>query len=482
MAGIGFELKKVFQEENISKNLGGVGYSTLVTVGPTFIVISTIILLYKVLGYLSVGYADRELLSSTILYAFIFSVIIVSPFNGVMSRFVADKIYEEKYEDILPSFYVGLLITVIVAAIFAIPFALRLVFIGKVSWIFTFASYSLFFTLIIAFYSMTYLYATKNYKIVAGYFVIGMIFSFIIAVALFFIFRAPTINAILYGLTIGFLIISILQFSYIKKYFNKSSNNYLLCLKYFKNQKKIFFSNLFYTLGIYVHNFVFWALAEPTIIAKCYVSIPSYDMASCIAMFSNISAIIIFTVMAETKFHDKYQEYGEKVIGATWREIVKAKRSMFRLLMKQLVYVVAIQAVITATIYLICVTILPKAGFGGMIMVIYPSLTAAFFAIFIMYCSIIYLYYLNDNTGALITSTLFLASVLIGSVIATRLPENLYGIGAFAGATIGWSYSFFRIRYMEKNFDEHIFCEVNIINKKNMKMPSSITYRRKEEI
>lgn len=480
MAGIGFELKKIFKEESISKLAGGVAYSTLVTVGPTIMVIFTIVLLYSILGLTSVPYTERELLSSTILYVFIFSLLTTSAFNGVMSRYIADKIFEEKYDDILPSFYTGIFLNTLVGGILGIPFILRLIFIGEVDPVFSFVAYCFFMVMIITFYSMIYLSATKDYKIIALYYAIGMIVTFISSI-LFYRFGITTIKAILYGITLGFLIIAFLEFAYMRKYFSNNSRNYKDCLHYFIDYKNICFCNFFYILGLYTHNFVFWTHPSHIIVAKSYVSMQGYDMASCLAMFTNISTIIIFTVMAETKFHDKYQMYNEAVIGKTLNDIDKTKNSMFRLLIQQISYLVGLQAVITTVIFLIAIIILPILGFSGSVVAIYPSLTGAYFTIFLMYCNMIFLFYFNDNTGAMFTSIIFCISVLIGSVFSIRLSEALYGLGAFIGGFIGWTVSFFRIQYMEKHFDEHIFCRTSLLKKRAEEMPEARVYIRKKE-
>lgn len=480
MAGIGYELKKIFKEESISRLASGIVYSTIITVGPTLVVISTIIALYVVLGLLSVSYYDRELLSSTILYGFIFGLLVTAPFNGVMSRYIADKIYEEKYEDILPSFYTGVFLNVVVGAILGIPFIFRVIFVGGVDPIFAFVSYALFMTIIITFYSMIYLSATKDYKMIAIFYAVGMGIAFCLAL-IFNYLNISIIKSILYGVTIGFSIIAVLEFSYMKKYFTSNSGDYFDCLSYFKKQKNVWISNLFYILGLYIHNFVFWTHSSHIVIAKSYVSMQSYDMASALAMFTNISTIILFTVMAETKFHTKYQRYNESVIGKTWTEISIAKKSMFKLLVQQISYILSIQFIIAATIFLIGTVVLPRLGFSGSVITIYPSLVGAFIAIFLMYCNIIYLFYFNDTRGAMYTSIVFCLSVFIGSIFALEFREIFYGMGAFIGAFIGWSFSFFRIKYIEKNFDEHIFCNVDIIKKKTGAVPSNIIYRRGED-
>lgn len=479
MAGIGYELKKIFKEESILSLTGGVAYSSVVVVGPTIVIISTIIALYTLLSFTTIPYYERELLSSTILYAFIFSLLLTSPFNGVMSRYIADKIYEEKYEDILPSFYMGIFLTVSLGAIIGLPFLYRLIFIGNVDVFFACVSYLLFVALIITLYSMTYLSATKDYKFIAIFYGIGMLTAFLLSL-LFNSLGLIEIKAILYGLTIGFLMIALLEFSYMKKYFTTNSGDYWDSLHYFKEQKHIWMSHFFYVLGLYIHNFVFWFHPSNLIIAKSYVSMQSYDMATFLAMFTNISTSILFTVMAETKFHTKYQKYNEAVIGKTWEEIEMQKNFMFKLLVKQLSYILSIQFIITGVIFLIALYLFPRIGLSGSILLIYPALVAAFLAIFLMYSNMIFMAYFNDNKGANLTSIVFFIAVFIGSLISFNFSAQYYGVGAFVGAFIGWSFSFFRLRYVERNFDEHIFCNVQIIENKIGPKPSNVAYRRTE--
>ena len=104
MAGIGVKLNHIFQKNSIMANLVGFTYSTAVTVAPMFVVILNILLMGWVLGFNTVGYLNRELFSCTVLYTFIFSLMTVSPFNAVLSKYMSDVIYEERYQDILPCY------------------------------------------------------------------------------------------------------------------------------------------------------------------------------------------------------------------------------------------------------------------------------------------------------------------------------------------------------------------------------------------
>lgn len=102
MAGIGVRLNRIFEKNTLTTNLVGFFYSTVVTVAPMFVIIINLILMEYLLDFASVGYVTRELFSCTILYTFIFSLLTASPFNAVLSRYMSDVIYEERYQDILP--------------------------------------------------------------------------------------------------------------------------------------------------------------------------------------------------------------------------------------------------------------------------------------------------------------------------------------------------------------------------------------------
>ena len=101
MAGIGVRLNRIFEKNTLTTNMIGFFYSTLVTVAPMFAIIINLVLMEYFLKFSTLGYAQRELFSCTILYTFIFSLLTASPFNAVLSRYMSDIIYEERYQDIL---------------------------------------------------------------------------------------------------------------------------------------------------------------------------------------------------------------------------------------------------------------------------------------------------------------------------------------------------------------------------------------------
>lgn len=482
MAGIGVTLNRLFKKHTITSYLMGAAYSTIITVAPMFLVIVCVLLMQHVLGFSRVGYAERNLFSGVVLYIFIFSLLTASPFNSVLSRYMADVIFEEKFDDILPCFYVGLLLNIIFSALVAIPFCIRAVIVGNVGIVYMFTGYCGYIALVLVFYAMLYLSICKDYKKISFFYLIGMVTAFILSWIFVNVFRMDIGYSMLLALSIGFLITASLEIAIVIEYFRISSGQYLRVFSYFRQYWKLIFINFFYIMGLYIHNFVFWTTDLRIVVAKSFVCAPPYDMATCLAMFTNISMTIVFISQVEMYFRDRYKAYSESVIGGRGIDIENAKKRMFSNLSWVMLSLVRMHFIITVILFLTCVIVLPIFGFAGMVMQIYPCLAASYFILFIMYSMVIFQYYFNDLTGALMTTGLFCLGTLLGSVLSSRLPVEWYGMGVFIGTMTGWSMSYARMRWLERNLDVHIFCQGDLFKRQEGIKPSGKIFDRRLKV
>lgn len=480
MAGIGVKLQKIYGRKTILANVAGFGYSTMVTVAPMFAVIGNVMLMSAVLGYNTVGYARRGLFSGTLLYIFIFSLLTASPFNAVLSRYMSDIIYEERYEDIMPCYYAGMLLNVLFSCLFGIPFCIWEYVVGRVNMLFIFTGFCGYISMVLVFYSMLYLSICKDYAKISLYFLIGMVTAFILACLFVKVFHREVVYSMLLSLTCGFFLTAGLELATIRRYFPYNSNRYRRVFSYFKKYWQLVVTNFLYTLGLYIHNFVFWTTDLKMTVRDSFVYAPSYDLATCMAMFTNLSATIIFISRVEMHFHDRYKAYSESVISGRWEDIKNAKNRMFRKLSGELLNLVRMQFIISVVIYLVCIIVLPNYGFSGHVMEIYPCLAAAYFVLFLMYAEIIFLYYFNDNTGALFTSAVFCLVTFCGTLFSSQLTPVWYGLGLMIGSFTGFSVAYFRLQWVERHMDQHIFCKGTLFPIRVGKMPPSQVYAREK--
>lgn len=174
MAGIGVKLNNIYGKNTLTTDIIGIGYSTVVTIAPMLTVIGALCFMEKLLGFDSVGYTTRELFSCTVLYIFIFALLTASPFNSVLSRYMSDVIYQETFEDILPCYYVGMILSITLSSLVGIAFCVHEYLVGKVDIIYVFTGYCGYIALVLVFYSMLYLSICKDYKKISFFFIIGM--------------------------------------------------------------------------------------------------------------------------------------------------------------------------------------------------------------------------------------------------------------------------------------------------------------------
>ncbi len=478
MAGIGVRLNNIFSKNTITTHLYGFTYSMTVTIAPMFLVIGAIVIMQYLLGFSKVGYAARELYSCTVLYIFVFALLTASPFNAVLSKYMSDVIYNETYEDILPCYFLGLIVNVVFSCLWGIPFCIWEHMVGGVPVYYVFTGYCGYVSLVLVFYSMLYLSICKDYKKISFFFGVGMSISIVLSVILVYLFKVEITYATLVSLVVGFFVIACLEFALTKSYFRENSGKYKEVLGYFKKYWKLILTNFLYILGLYTHNFVFWGTDMRMVVVDSFVCMQPYDMASFIAMFTNISASVLFISRVEMHFHERYRAYSEAVIGGRGMDIENAKSRMFRQLSEELMNLVRMQFIISVIIFFLCITLLPYLGFSGMVMKIYPCLAVGYFILFTMYSAIIFQYYYNDLTGALMTSACFWLATLLGSIVATFLQPIWYGIGLVIGALVGWTVAYFRLRYIERELDVHIFCNGNLMKKGHGVKPSNLVFDR----
>ena len=472
MAGIGVKLNRIYHKNTITTNIVGFFYSTVVTIAPVLVVIINLMLMQKVLKFNTVRFIDREIFSCTVLYVFIFSLLTTSPFNAVLSRYMSDVIFEERYEDVLPCHRVGLLTNICFSCLFAIPFCFWEHLMGGVPIYYVFTGYCCFVSLVMVFYNMLYLSICKEYRLISLYFLIGMVTSFLLSVFLRYVCKVSITYSMLLALAVGFFLTAVLEWAKIHQFFPDNSEEYRRVFTYFRRYWQLILINFLYTLGLFIHNFVFWGTDMAMHLVRTFVCNQPYDMATCLAMFTNISASVIFISRVEMYFHERYRAYADAVFGGRGIDIRNTRKRMFRQLGGELMTLVRLQFIVSVFIYLIFVIFLPRMGYAGLVMRIYPMVAAGYFTLFLMYSEIIFLYYFEDLNGAVLTAVSFCAGTFLASLIAVHFSPIFYGFGVWVGSLTGFVVAYRRLWWMERHLDEHMFCRGNIMKQAKGIRPS----------
>ena len=158
MAGIGFELKKLFQHTGVFASLRAFGYATVITTGPMLLGVVLLLGLMWICTFAGISKSNRELLVCMITYVLLASVTVTSFLSMIVTRFTADMLFEDRNEEVLPSFWGSALLMMVVGGILWLIF---LIFSGA-TFVQGVLLYILFQELILVWHAMSYLTAIKD--------------------------------------------------------------------------------------------------------------------------------------------------------------------------------------------------------------------------------------------------------------------------------------------------------------------------------
>ena len=457
MAGIGFELKKLFNKENITSNIKAAAYSTIVTIGPTLICMLLMMFFNVLLKYSGSSFAERELVQVTIMYSFMFSLILTGGYTMVVTRYIADKIFENKFKDIKASLYGALTLITIIGAIFGVAFYSY----AQLDIVYKILAYVLFMELIIEAVLASYVTALKEPVKLVQAFGIGLLISAIIGTILILVFNFNNAKSVILSFDLGILFIILNLYSQVNSYFTKSSDRYFEFLSYFRKYKILFFINTFHVLGLYIHNIVFWSNSSINkVINNTYYYSPTYDMPAFFALITIMPSMVIFVVKMETSFFDKNREYFYRINnGACYKDIEISKNEMKEVLFKELIGIMVIQLICSLGFIQAGKIFLSNIGFTRGMIEIFYLLVLGYYCVIMSYIITTILLYFDDRKGTLFINFSFFILVFIFTVVTSIKGELYYGSGLFISGVISLIIAMVRVSYFIKNIDYYVFCK-----------------------
>ena len=458
MAGVGFELRKLLNTQSVSRKFTGVLYASFVIIGPILAFIALLILIHVGMWFYGIGEADRLMFTTTILYMMISSVVISTIINTVLSRYIADSVFNKDNEKINSSVLGAVCLSAMLSMVAGAGLIVPMVALYNLSIIYAVGLYLFLMMISMAFVVMSYISAIKEYAKVARSFFIGLAFGAAVFLLLYYVFQAELVVSFIYAMMATFFVIDVLLLVIIRTFFRGKGRFSFDFLSYFKKYPALLFSGLFYIFGMYAHNIIFWYFSDIYTQVMYLKILPSYDMATFLAMLINLSAMVIFVVKVETSFYERYQVYIKNISSANYEEIEKSRKNMQRVLDHELFYLYEVQLVITIVLIALGMVFLPRFNFGGMVLDYFTVLGMAYFCTFCMYLTVIFLYYFDDQKGALLTTMLFFGITVGTSLILTNISSTYFGLGLLIGAVASWIFGFNRLKYFIKHINRNMYC------------------------
>ncbi|MDQ0202901.1 exopolysaccharide Pel transporter PelG [Pectinatus haikarae] len=456
MAGIGFELKRLFADKSVYGYSKAFSYTIMVTLGPFILMTVMILSIQLMLKIFDKPFYLSELYVVSVIYPFIFSHIFSSGFNMIITRYISDKLYIKKYDDIIPSMY-GILSIALFCA--AIPGALFFYF-AKIDLILKLFTFIFFMQMIMLWLLGVYLSALKDFAKIVRCYGIGITVAIVLNFLALYINFQDTVSMAMICMNAGILLINILLLFEIKKYFTTSSNDYLGFLPYFDNYGSLFTANLSVTLGMYIPNIIFWFSEMQTVVSGTYIYAPSYDTATFFAFMSSLAVMVMFVVVTETNFYTKYARYFNYITNkGNAADIETAKIEMIGTMWRELRNIFEFQLVITLLFIVAGNYLLPLLGLNYEAISIYQVVSTGAYACALMQIIIILLFYFEDRRGAMVLCISFLALNIISNLVSLHMGRTTFGTGFFLTSFIMLPAAVYRLDNYMQNIDYYIFCK-----------------------
>ena len=455
MAGIGFELRKLYRQQGLVHSVKAYAYSTMTTIGPMILCLILVFAQQYMMRENESSYLQNELFIATMAYCFVFSIIVTSGLSMLVTRFIADRIYERKYEEIITTYYGSLMLILPIAALIAIVFLWGV----EENIYYKLVAYIYFIELVVIWMQNVFLSALKDYKRIFRGFFIAVLLSILTSFLLFYFTSWDPVIIALLGIDVGFASILILSSLHFEHVFPRNKKqNYFDFLKILKAYPEIAFSGICVYSGVYIHNIVYWLFSEEHfLISGQYLLMPFYDVAVFYAYLSVLPSLIFFVVIIETDFYEKFLNYYKNVIdGGTYESLQIAKKKMQKVLLHRTGFLAEIQLLFTTLSIALGVLLLPRIGFSMEQLDLFITLCFAYFFFILMFVLLHILMYFDDRKGVLAISASFIG--LSALLTYVTMLYDFHGMGMFLASFIGLAITFFRMLYIMSNIDYYTFC------------------------
>lgn len=480
MAGIGFELKKLFQKRGVAALLRAYGYTGIVTTGPMILGILLLLGIMFLAEFFGLPKQSRELLVCMVTYALLASLTLTSFFSMVTTRFIADMLYEEREDTILSSFQGACAILLsggciaygLFLSVAGIPFSYQIL------------NLVLFAELVVVWMAMNYLTAIKDYKGILISFAVAVVAAFGIG-ALFCYVGEPSVEALLAGVVCGYGIMMVADIALLYYHFPQSQMGQFYFLRWFDEYRPLAFIGLFTNLGLFAHLVIIWFSPIGVKVQGLFFGAPQHDVAALLAFLTILITTINFVASVEVNFYPRYRKFYDLFnVKGSLKEILQAQEEMLKVLDNELAYTARKQLYTTALMLSIGILFLERLplGFNDLMEGYFRILCVGYGVYAIGNTIMLMLLYFTDYKGALMATAGFMVTGILGTCMSLAGPTVYYGFGFTAGGVVFCLIALVRLNWFTQNLPYHILSTQPIVSEVRYGFFSKIAERleRKE--
>ncbi len=456
MAGIGFELKKLTNHDNLMGVLHAYMSAGLAAAGPwlfTILAIAGITVLYAE----GLSYSALIHFRIILVYNLAASLVLSAPVFMVVTRYIADGISQKNVTNV-PSALLGCMVMMLMIQLpvalffygyyFELPLSLRLSAMANL------------FLLSGVWLLGVFLMALKDFRTINWSYGIGMLIAVLMAQWLRVDYGSV---GMLNGFSAGIMII---VFSLTAKVFSEYPYRYnspFGMLVFFKRYYQLALGGLFYNLAIWVDKLIMWFAPERTkLLPSKMIFYPNYDSAMFLAYVTIVPAMAVFFLSVETSFFERYRRFYDDILDH--KPLSRIKENGQKMLDSILYHArtfMVVQGSITFIAIVLAADILELVNFSFRQVGIFRLGTLGGMLHVLALFQMIILSYFDSRMRVMWLQLFFLISNIIFTYITMEMGFAYYGYGYFLSCALTFLLTSFVLYRFMVNLPYHAFITHN---------------------
>ena len=461
LAGIGFELKKLFVGRGVIRKVRAYAYAAVICSGTMLLAILLLLGIQALAKHYGMGEHLREVLVITMVYALFLSMMMTSGFQMFLSRYVADMMYQNNLGRVLPSLLGASLALMIPGGVlygFIVSTAKELTLFQKL------LNWTLFMELIPVWLLMSYITAAKDYRAILTAFLLGVVVALAGGPVMIWL-GVDTLTALMAALTIGYGIMLMGMMKVLLKYFPFGLGSPFGFIAWFSQTPDLMLTGFLGMAGAFVHIVIMWFSPLGSVVTGMYRQASLFDSAAFYAYLVTLPTNINFIVSVEVNFYTAYRGYFSAITdGGTMPEIELARARMERSLWQEVSGLVVVQLFAMVVFLLLMRYFLVTIGFTSDMLHMFQLMSIGY----TLYClgtSLMLLQlYFNDRRGAMATAGSFFLTNVVGTLLSLRLGALYYGGGLVLAGAVMYAVALPRLKRYVRRIDYNVYCSQPVFN------------------
>jgi len=309
MAGIGFRLRKLLDQESYLATIQAYLYSALISSGPWLITILVIGLLGFIQTRSAYPFEEIALFRLTIIYVYAFSLIVVGLLQMPLTRYLADLLFSRDLGMYLPTYAAVLILVGVFQAVTGIAVVLLLSDWGL---LYGLHAVTLYVCVSFTWVAMIFITTVKDFLSVSLAFAGGGLISL---GAGYWLGTERGAEGYLAGYALGQIFTFVLLSVRLAVEFRSELGVSFDFLRHLRLFPTLVFIGFGYNLAIWVDKFLFWFGPTGQHVDGFMYSCEQYDVPMFLAYLTIVPAMSLFLIRIETSFYANYRDFYGAIVG-----------------------------------------------------------------------------------------------------------------------------------------------------------------------